>query len=123
MSRIDDIRTRWEAGSLNDDAALLELCAELDAVEQAIAPLEQVKQQARTVVSEVVEKQGGNVTVFGFGRLVITSPTAVASYDRDILDALLAQLEREGNPLADKLKAARKMSQRAGHLQITREKG
>jgi hypothetical protein len=121
MNRVEEVRARWESGSLSDDAALLELCYELDAVEQALAPIEEARQQTRALTSEVVEKIGGRAQVRGFGQLIITAPGSVVNYDRETLDALLVQLERERNPLATAIRAARKVTARAGHLQIKRE--
>ncbi len=121
MNRIEELRAKWESGSLSDDATLDELCAELDAAERALAPIEEARQQARALTSEVVERLGGRAQVPGFGQLVITNPSTVVSYDREMIDALVAQLERELNPLATAIRAARKVTQRAGHLQIKRE--
>jgi hypothetical protein len=122
VNRVEELRARWESGSLNDEAALRELCAELDAAERALAPIEEARQQARALTSEVVERMGGRTQLSGFGQLVITTPSTVVSYDREMIDALLLQLERDQNPLAATIRAARKTTQRAGHLQITRER-
>ncbi len=121
MNRVEELRAKWESGNLSDDAALLELCAELDAVEHALASIEEARQQTRALTSEVVERIGGRAQVRGFGQLIITAPGSVVNYDRETLDALLVQLEREHNPLAATIRAARKVTSRAGHLQIKRE--
>jgi hypothetical protein len=77
------------------------------------------REQLRGRISELVALTG-NQELPGFGRVEITSASRILSYDPKALDALLCELEAAGNPLAERIRAARREGQRAGSLRISR---
>ena len=98
------------------------LCYDLDQIELAMAPLAAERQAIRAELSMIIE-QLGTQEIDGFGRLEITAPALVVSYDRQRMDRLMLALIDEGRPeLAERISAAKKESARAGSLRITRQK-
>ncbi len=61
----------------------------------------------------------GTQKLSGFGRVELTTPAVITSYDQKMLDALL---EAAGDPLAIRIRTARRQTMRAGSLKITRER-
>ena len=112
---------QWQAGELSDQEALEQLCTSLNSLEDRLEPIEATHQMVRSQISEVVERQGGNVELAGFGKLVITSPTITTSYDARALDALVARLLKSGQAdIAAEITDCRRESSRSGGLRITR---
>jgi hypothetical protein len=104
------------------DERLGVLCYDLAQLEERIAPLEAERQAIRAELSVLID-QLGTQEVEGFGRLEITAPALVVSFDRQKVERLMLALIDEGRPeLAERISAAKKESARAGSLRITREK-
>jgi hypothetical protein len=107
---------------VDPEARLGTLCYDLDQIELALAPLEAERQAIRAELSMIIE-QLGTQEVEGFGRLEITAPALVVSYDRQRVERLTLALIDEGrSEIAERISAARKESARAGSLRITRQK-
>jgi hypothetical protein len=107
---------------VDSEARLGALCYDLDQIEIAIAPLEAERQAIRAELSLLID-QLGTQEVDGFGRLEITAPALVVSYDRQKVERLLLALIDEGrSEIAERISAARKESARTGSLRITRQK-
>lgn len=106
------------------EAALVELreaandYARLDDEYQQVGA---ARDQLRGRISELVAVTG-NQELPGFGRVEITSPSRILSYDAKALDALLLELDAAGNPLAGRIREAQREGQRAGSLRISRER-
>jgi len=79
------------------------------------------REQLRERISELVAVVGSQ-TFPGFGRVEITSPSLMVSFDAKALDQLLLELEAAGDPLAERIREARREGQRAGGLRIGRER-
>lgn len=124
MTRTDDIAfTQWERGDLSDEQALRALCSELGEVESELEPLKREQQELRERISHVLGRLGDKTEIPGFGRLEITAPAVIVSYDRQSLDRLVIHLTQDGyGPIAQQIAACRTESQRAGSLRITRSK-
>jgi hypothetical protein len=104
------------------DERLGMLCYDLAQLEERIAPLEAERQAIRAELSVLID-QLGTQEVEGFGRLEITAPALVVSYDRQKVERLMLALIDEGRPeLAERISTAKKESARAGSLRITRQK-
>src|SRR5690349_7278371 len=73
------------------------LCYDLDQIETAIAPLEAERQAIRAELSMLIE-QLGTQEIDGFGRLEITAPALVVSFDRQKVERLMLALIDEGRP-------------------------
>ena len=114
--------TKPAATYVGPEARLGALCYDLAQLEDRIAPLEAERQAIRAELSMVIEQLGPQ-DIDGFGRLEITAPALVVSYDRQRMDRLMLALIDEGRPeLAERISTARKESARAGSLRITRQK-
>lgn len=101
---------------------LAERCADLAMVEEQIAPLEAQRQAIRADISAIIEAIGTQ-ELEGFGRLEITAPALIVSYDRQKVERLILALIDEGrSDIAQRISATKKESARAGSLRITREK-
>jgi hypothetical protein len=104
------------------EARLGALCYDLDQIEIAIAPLEAERQAIRAEISTIIEAIGTQ-ELEGFGKLEITSPARVITYDRTVIERVMLALIDEGRPeLAERISAAKKERARAGSLRITRQK-
>lgn len=115
------IYQRWLNHELGDEAALESLCRTLTGLLDSLEPLSEMEKQARAQISEVVMHLGGKARVEGFGELQITSPVLLTNYNREKLDALVAELIEEGQTdLAERIKACRSEHARIGSLRINR---
>lgn len=119
MSTAFDI---WQDGKLTDIQALRALCRDLGEVESQLAPLEAERAALRDQISHVLDRLGGTTEITGFGKLEITAPSIVKSYDKKRLDQLLIDLAAEAPELVARIAACRTESARAGSLRITRQK-
>jgi hypothetical protein len=123
MTVFDD----WQDGQITNTAALRALASDLAEVESQIAallaPLEAERLLLRDQISQVLAKMDEIVTIPGFGKVEITRAGVVKGYDRKQLDALIVELSAEFPALAARIAACRTLSERAGGLRITREKG
>jgi hypothetical protein len=116
----------WRNGDLTDAEALRHLARDLGKVEDSLAPLEAERKELRTALETITTRLGGKASVPGFGALAVTAPSESASYDTKALDTIAAELLATGDVdlmrVAARIAKARKVSQRAGSLRITREK-
>ena len=112
--------------NLPDEVALRHLARDLGEIEDTLAPLEAERKEIRTALEAVTTRLGGKASVPGFGSLAITAPSESVSYDAKSLDTITAELLATGDVeyirIAGRIAQARKVSQRAGSLRITREK-
>lgn len=77
----------------------------------------------RARISELVEAQGGKVSIAGVGRAEIRAPVVLTVYDKDRLDELAQSLSESGYAsIADEIRQCVKRSARAGGLSITFER-
>ena len=119
--RTENIYQKWLNHELGDEATLEALCRTLSSLQDSLEPLTQMEKEARAQVSQVVEHLGGKARVEGFGELQITNPSLVNSYNRDKLDALIAELEAAGQlDIAARIKSCRTQNGRVGSLRINR---
>lgn len=120
---LEDIYREWQAGDLPDQGALESLVWHLGVLEDNIEPLEATRKVLRAYISEVVERQGGNVELPGYGRFQIRSATITKSYDAKALDQLIIRLTMEGQvELAQAIAVCKKEGSRNGGLVVTKEK-
>lgn len=103
-----------------DRDILRALCYDLGEVESQIAPLEAERQQLRDKISLVLARMGNKAELAGFGKLELTAPAVVHSYDKKRLDELLIALAGEAPEIAERLAQCRTESARIGGLRITR---
>lgn len=115
---------RWQEGDLSDLEALRALALNLGEVESDLEPLTREREYLREQIGRIVARQSGQkAEVKGFGTLAITGGGETTSYDAKALDGLMAKLLANGyGEIAEELAQARKTSQRAASLRITREK-
>ena len=118
------ITAAWEAGDATDQEALRALALQLGEVESDLEPLQREREYLREQLGRIVARLPGQKgEVRGFGTLAITGGGETTSYDAKALDGLMAKLLANGyGEIAEELAAARKTSQRAASLRITREK-
>jgi hypothetical protein len=123
MKSIQTIYADWQEGDITDQQALEILVKQLAAVEDSLVPLEETKKVLRSHISEVVEHQGGNVELPGYGKFAIRNATITKSYDSKELDALVMDLVKQGlGDVAQAVANCKKESARTGGLVITKEK-
>jgi hypothetical protein len=119
MSAYDD----WLAGTIQPDTALHALCSDYGETEDEYQRIGGEREALRAQISEIVSVMGDKATVPGFGELRITGASKTVSYDRKLIDELAGWLLDHGESgYAQKLRACRKESMRAGSLHIVREK-
>jgi hypothetical protein len=105
-------------------AALVELreaISDYSRLDDELSELNGQREQLRSHISELVAVVG-NQELPGFGRVEITSPSRITSYDAKALDALLLELEAAGNPLAERIRETKREGMRVGSLRISRER-
>lgn len=117
----------WEYGDITDLEALRALTMQLGEVEDDYQTLGKEREYLRETIGRIVARLPGQRTeVAGFGALAITGGGETISWDTKALDALLAGLVATGDAelvrIAGQIAQARKTSQRATSLRITREK-
>ncbi len=114
----------WLDGKIGHEEALEALCRSLSSVLEHKSGWETEEKALRAVIAEVVEKGfEGRTELIWFGKVEMTRPRVVDSYDTGKVDAVLARLVAEGHPLAQELALARKQTTYSGSLRITRVKG
>lgn len=116
------ILEEWQEGRISDMEALRALAIHLGEVESEIAPLEAEKAALRETIGLILDRVGEPVQIAGFGRMELSAPAIVQSFDKKQLDALIEDLENENPDLAARIAACRTKSMRAGGVRITREK-
>ncbi len=117
-----NIYTAWLDGDVTAIEALRSLCSDYEELDQSYKQFEEMREQLRQQLSEVVEKLGGRATIKGFGELTITAPSITNGYDKAALDDLIDILAEEHPGIAAQIAACRKKTARAGGLRIEREK-
>jgi hypothetical protein len=118
---VKDAYTEWEEGNLEVGAALRATWSDLREVESQLAPLEAERQRLREQVGRLVAEVGGEVTVRGLGRAMITNPSITTTYDKKKVERLLTRLAESHPELAAELAACRTESARAGSLRLMPE--
>lgn len=121
---MNDTVTAWSDGELSDLEALRALALQLGEVESDLEPLQREREHLREALGQIVARlPSQKAEVKGFGALAITGGGETVSYDAKALDSLMARLLAEGyTQVAGAIADARKTSQRAASLRITREK-
>jgi hypothetical protein len=123
MISIERVYQDWLTGEWEDREFLDFLAAQLSSIEDSIVPLEDTKKVLRAHISEVVERQGGDVKLEGYGRFQIRSATITKSYDAKALDQLIIELMMNGQvEVARAIGSCKKESSRTGGLVITKAK-
>ena len=114
----------WENGDTSDLEALRALALQLGEVESDLEPLTREREYLRDQIGRIVARlPQQKAEVAGFGTLAITGGGETTSYDAKALDKLMAKLLANGYPeIAEEIAQARRTSQRAASLRITREK-
>jgi hypothetical protein len=113
----------WLDGTLEPSRALHALCSDLGETEDEYQRIGSERDALRAQISEIVSVLGNKATVPGFGELRITGASKTVSYDRKLISELEGWLLDHGETgYAQKLRACRKESMRAGSLHIVREK-
>ncbi len=112
----------WRDGLIADADALRALCRDLGEVESQLAPLDAERTQLRDQISRVLDRAGGKAEIAGFGKLELSAPAIVKSYDKKRIDELLIALTAEAPEIAARIAQCRTESARAGGLRVTREK-
>ncbi|GAA5531005.1 hypothetical protein [Herpetosiphon gulosus] len=108
---------------MSNDAQIATLYQTIAALDAQIASLNTEREQARTILSSLIESAGGKVVLDGIATLEITRPTVIASYDRAGLDDLVRKLVANGRGgIAEMIAKQRKEHHRAGSLRITKVK-
>lgn len=106
----------------NDLHALQTLCSDLSEIEDEIATLSAQRETIRAQIGAIVAQLGGKTMLPGYGRLEITAPAVIVSYDRGQIDTLLTELKQSHPELATRLVACRREAARSGGLRIIRER-
>ncbi len=101
--------------------ALREACSDYARLDDELTALSSQREQQRVHISELVALTGAQ-KFSGFGRVELTTPAVITSFDQKMLDALLEELEAAGDPLAIRMWTARRQTMRAGSLKISRER-
>jgi hypothetical protein len=98
------------------------LCAELNAIEGQIAPLQAERDRIRADLSVLIADIGGKVKLDGFGRLDVSQASIHVSYDRKQIENVILKLVDTGQyHIADALRCCKKESARPGTLRIMRD--
>ncbi len=101
---------------------LQDLCAELNAVEGQIAPLQAERERIRADLSVVIADLGGKVKLEGFGRLEVSQASIHVSYDRKQIENVILKLLDAGHyHIADALRSCKKESARPSVLRVLRD--
>jgi hypothetical protein len=79
------------------------------------------REQLRSRIGELVAVTG-NQELPGFGWVEISRPSRMVSYDPKALDQLMLELEAAGDPIAERIREAKREGQRVGSLKISRER-
>lgn len=104
-----------------------ELCLELGEIESEIElATSRLKFQRDTIRKEIEEillvTSYDSAKIPGFGSVNIIAPSVAVSYDKTMLDKLIAVLRQSGDAaIADDIEACRKFSPREGNLRITKD--
>lgn len=112
---------QWRDGRLNDMQALRALCMDLGEVTSELDMLKQQEQTLREQISIIIERTG-TTDITGFGRLEITNPSVIKTFDKAKLNELVYRLQDTHPEIADLIDLCRDERLRAGSLRITREK-
>jgi hypothetical protein len=100
---------------------LRSLCSDYVVLDDEYQRVGADRERLRSQISELVEEVGSQ-ELPGFGRVEITTPSRITSYDPKALDALLLELDAAGNPLAERIRETKREGQRAGSLRISRDR-
>lgn len=124
---IAQVRQNIYAAFLDGDAtpteALRSLCDDYEEIEASYKDFERLKDQTREQISLVLTKfDGGKAEVKGFGKLSLTEPSIVKSFDKAKIQALINELVPDYPDIAARLVACETKSARAGGLRIERDK-
>lgn len=111
------------AGHLEPGAALRGLALRYREIDQLHGELSRDRDQLRTMIGEVVAVMPQQKAQAAGFELAITGGGETVNYDAKALDSLMAKLLAEGyTQVAGAIADARKTSQRAASLRVTREK-
>ena len=118
----DDIATKKPA-FLDAAAQIAQLWSEIAEIDSEIAPLTSRRDAIREDIKELVIAMGGTISIPGLGTALMTKSGKSASYDAQIVDAIVSELVRNGEiHTAQKLADARKETTRAGYVMLKKEK-
>jgi hypothetical protein len=122
MTTILDPYAAYLDGDLSPREAAGPLTARLRTIVAHREALEALERDLRTQLSVLVEAHGEPLTLDGW-RYELTSAALTTSYGREDIERFTQWLVDEGySPLAERLRALRRESARAGGLRVTKEK-
>ena len=112
---------QWQSGEMPLEAALPALCSHFAQLDDMAALLEEQLKAVRDQLSQVIQASGGKAEIPQFGKLQLTGPQTISSFDRKLLEELVANLQAGGNAeIAAAIAACKSRSNRAGGLRISR---
>ncbi len=112
---------QWQSGEIPLEAALPALCSHFARLDDIATLLEEQLKAVRDQLSQVIQASGGKAEIPQFGKLQLTGPQTVSSFDRKLLEELVANLQVGGNgEIAAAIAACKSESNRAGGLRISR---
>lgn len=112
---------RWIDGEIEESTAIRAMQKALDNADHAIAVYEGQRALWRRRIEEVVYHVGGKAKIDGLAEYRITDPYRAITYERSIIEEVLHAMVANGDShYAVAIEAARKVSERAGTLQIRR---
>jgi hypothetical protein len=121
---MNDAYEQWAAGRLNAWQAARAIWSDLREVQSEQLPLQAQERALRACLYEIVAQLGAPLEIAKFGILSTIASTRSASYARERLDALVAQLSADGATLisqaevAQRIAVCRKETLRAAYLRI-----
>lgn len=117
-----NVYAAWQDGDVSAMEALRSLCADYEEADACYKDFDKIREGIREQIGNVVLKLDNDVTLPGFGRLLITEPSITVGYDKAQIRALLDELTGTHPEIAERLAACQTRSMRAGGLRIEREK-
>jgi hypothetical protein len=114
----------WHTGDLTALQAARAIWSDLREIQSELAPLQAQERALRAYLDDIAARNDGKLIVPEFGTLTHLQPTTIASYTRERMDALVAQLAADSAALISKaevvqlITACRKESTREGYLRI-----
>lgn len=114
---------QWQSGEIPLEAALPTLCSHFAQLDDMATLLEEQLKTVRDQLSQVIQATGGKAEIPQFGKLQLTGPQTVSSFDRKLLEELVTNLQAAGNSeIAAAIAACKSESNRAGGLRISRSR-
>lgn len=117
-----NIYVAWQDGDVTAMEALRSLCGDYEELDQTYRQFEQMREQTREQISNVLVKLDGKAEIKGFGKLTLMEPSIVKGFDKAKIQTLINELVADYPDIAARLAACETKTARAGGLRIEREK-